>query len=106
MNRVLLFLSLLFVLTSMAVYLFPISGLISYFDKNNDISSSMLSFWLNNGFLIIDKFYSNDECGNLKKRVYELINSYLLEDRVYLKDNSKSKYPYLLKFHVIKFFFR
>ena len=53
-------------------------------NKNNDISSSMLSFWLNNGFLIIYKFYSNDECRNLKKRVHELINSYLLKDRVFL----------------------
>ena len=66
-------------------------------NKNNDISSSMLSFWLNNGFLIIYKFYSNDECRNLKKRVHELINSYLLKDRVFLQDNSESKYPYLLK---------
>ena len=53
-------------------------------NKNNDISSSILSFWQNNGFLIIDKFYSNDECRNLKKRVHELINSYLLKDRVFL----------------------
>ena len=66
-------------------------------NENNDISSSMLSFWQNNGFLIIDKFYSNDECRNLTKRVHELINSHLLEDRVYLQDNSESKYPYFLK---------
>ena len=57
----------------------------------------MLSFWQNNGFLIIDKFYSNDECRNLKKRVHELINSHLLEDRVYLQDNSERKFNYLLK---------
>ena len=40
MNRVLLFLSLLIVLSLTTIYLLPISGLISYFDKNNDISYS------------------------------------------------------------------
>jgi len=38
LNRVLLFLSLFFVLSLTTIYLLPISGLISYFDKNNDIS--------------------------------------------------------------------
>ena len=66
-------------------------------NKNNDISSSMLSFWLNNGFLIIDKFYSNDECRNLKTRAQELISSHLPVDRVYLQNNNESQYPYFLK---------
>jgi len=74
-------------------------------NKNNDISSSMLSFWQNNGFLIIDKFYSNNECRNLKKKAQELIISHLPEDRVYLQNYCEGNYPYFLKNSVKKFSF-
>ena len=40
---------------------------------NNNISPSMLSFWQQNGFLIIDNFYSVEECEELKSRAELLI---------------------------------
>ena len=43
---------------------------------NNNISPSMLSFWQQNGFLIIDNFYSFDECENLKNRAKLLIKNH------------------------------
>ena len=49
---------------------------------NNNISPSMLSFWQQNGFLIIDSFYSVDECENLKNRAKLLIKNYSPENEV------------------------
>ena len=49
---------------------------------NNNISPSMLSFWQQNGFLIIDSFYSIDECENLKNRAKLLIKNYSPENEV------------------------
>ena len=51
-------------------------------DINNNISPSMLSFWQKNGFLIIDNFYSVDECENLKNRAKLLIKNYSPENEV------------------------
>ncbi len=49
---------------------------------NNNISPSMLSFWQQNGFLIIDSFYSVDECENLKNRAKLLIKNYSPDNEV------------------------
>ncbi len=49
---------------------------------NNNISPSMLSFWQQNGFLIIDNFYSVDECENLKNRAQLLIKNHPPENEI------------------------
>ena len=33
--------------------------------KSNEISPSMLSYWQENGFLIFDNFYSQNDCEKL-----------------------------------------
>ena len=49
---------------------------------NNNISPSMLSFWQQNGFLIIDNFYSVKECEELKSRAELLIKNHSPENRI------------------------
>ena len=51
-------------------------------DINNNISPSMLSFWQKNGFLIIDNFYSVDECEGLKNRAELLIENHSPENEI------------------------
>ena len=51
-------------------------------DINNNISPSMLSFWQQNGFLIIDNFYSVDECEGLKYRAELLVKNHSPENEI------------------------
>jgi len=51
-------------------------------NHNNEISTAMLSFWQNNGFLIIDDFYSENECNNLKEHANKLIDEFNPEEKI------------------------
>ena len=44
--------------------------------KSNEISPSMLSYWQENGFLIFDNFYSQNDCEKLKTHATNLIDSF------------------------------
>jgi len=44
--------------------------------KHLPLNKEMLSFWEDNGFLIINNFYTDHECKNLIKRANELINDF------------------------------
>ena len=47
------------------------------FNRNNlPFSSNMKNFWDQNGFLVIDNFYTNKECDNLRKRADELVRDF------------------------------
>ena len=39
----------------------------------------MLSFWNEEGFLVIDQFYDSLECDNLRKKAKELVDNKLIE---------------------------
>ena len=50
---------------------------IKHFSKKDlPFNKLMKSFWNENGFLIIDNFYSNSECDNLKLRALELVKNF------------------------------
>ena len=45
-----------------------------FFDKSNlPMTTEMISFWEDNGYLIIENFKTNEECDDLMKRSTELI---------------------------------
>ena len=44
--------------------------------QSNEISTSILSFWQENGFLIFDNFYSKEECEKLKAHASKLIDEF------------------------------
>ena len=48
-----------------------------YFSRSDlPFNSKMKSFWDKEGFLVIDNFYSNEECDNLKKRANYLVKNF------------------------------
>ena len=48
-----------------------------YFNRSDlPFNSKMKSFWDKEGFLVIDNFYSNEECDNLKKRANYLVKNF------------------------------
>ena len=40
------------------------------------LNDEMLSFWNEEGFLVIEQFYESSECDNLRNRSRELINDF------------------------------
>ena len=46
--------------------------------SRNDLpfTSEMISFWNDNGFIIIDNFYSHNECDKLRSRTAELVKDF------------------------------
>ena len=44
--------------------------------KQLPFNDEMLSFWNEEGFLVINKFYDSLECDNLRNRAKELINAF------------------------------
>ena len=42
--------------------------------KQLPLNNEMLSFWNEEGFLVIEQFYDSSECDNLRNRSKELIN--------------------------------
>ena len=48
-----------------------------HFSRDNlPFNEEMLSFWNENGFIIIDNFYTNNECDKLRKRTEELVDNF------------------------------
>ena len=47
-----------------------------FFRKELPFNQQMKSFWEENGFLIIDDFYSEDECNKLRKRANSLVKKF------------------------------
>ena len=49
----------------------------NYFDfRELPIGKKMLDFWNNNGFLVIENFYSKNECVKLRDRANFLIENF------------------------------
>ena len=44
--------------------------------KELPFNNEMLSFWNKNGFLVIDQFYSNLECDDIRNRAKELVHNF------------------------------
>ncbi len=44
--------------------------------KQLPFNDEMLSFWNEEGFLVIEQFYDSPECDNLRNRAKELINDF------------------------------
>ena len=62
-------------------------------------SPSMLSLWQNDGFFIINNFYSKEECENLKNHANSLINDFDIEENKVVfstSDQSRSLDNYFL----------
>jgi len=55
----------------------------SFSRENLPFNNEMLSFWENNGFLVINNFYSETECNNLIKR-----SQFLIEKNDFSNSNS------------------
>ena len=52
-----------------------------YFDfKNFDFSNDIYNYWKKNGYLVIENFYSNNECDELIERSKYLIDNYNFEN--------------------------
>ncbi len=49
---------------------------IKYFTRNNLLNNSIKSFWLNNGFLVIENFFLDDECDKLRNHANKLIDEF------------------------------
>ena len=47
-----------------------------FYRKELPFNKQMKSFWEENGFLIIDDFYSEDECNKLRKRANSLVKKF------------------------------
>ena len=53
----------------------------NYFDfKNFDFSNDIYNYWKKNGYLVIENFYSNNECDELIERSKYLIDNYNFEN--------------------------
>tara|TARA_Y100001970_G_C14146271_1_gene809998 strand:- start:434 stop:1291 length:858 start_codon:yes stop_codon:yes gene_type:complete len=54
---------------------------VNYFDfKNFDFSNDIYNYWKKNGYLVIENFYSNNECDELIERSKYLIDNYNFEN--------------------------
>ena len=44
--------------------------------KDLPFNNELLSFWNEEGFIVIEQFYDSLECDNLRKRAKELVNNF------------------------------
>ena len=65
----------------------------SYFNKNQlPFNFEMESFWKEFGFIVIENFYSDIECENLRKRAELLINDFNTNDNKSIFETNKQKH--------------
>ena len=84
--------------------------------KQLPFNDEMLSFWNEEGFLVIEQFYDSSECDNLRNRSKELINDFEhssvrsifdtndqkhAEDDYFLESGDKIRF-FLKKMHLIR----
>jgi len=66
---------------------------VSYFNKNQlPFNIEMESFWKEFGFIVIENFYSDIECENLRKRAELLINDFNPNNIKSIFDTNKQKH--------------
>ena len=77
--------------------------------KQLPFNDEMLSFWNEEGFLVIEQFYNSSECDNLRNRSKELINDFELSNVQSIFDTNNQKHAeddyFLESGDKIRFFF-
>ena len=77
--------------------------------KQLPLNDEMLSFWNEEGFLVIEQFYDSSECDNLRNRSKELINDFAHSSVRSIFDTNNQKHSednyFLESGDKIRFFF-